>query len=254
LNFGNSGPTEQRSRAVLPGAAYAGGKGENQLMGAQGKSFSALQEIQQFVLRDSGVNYGYYGAQAGKLKNRLFWSRFKTAVRIYEKFSGQIRKGALLDLGCQFGFVSAALSREFKKVYLVELSEELLQLGVGLHQKVGRCAVVPMLNSVKDPAAYTRKIKTPIDLFLFFDVLEHMRELDKFLASIRKIGAPRSRMIISLPTENFFYLCLTRFKREPDHVNRYRDIEAKLAQQGFTRLVRQSILGLFNVYLYQVNP
>ena len=163
-----------------------------------------------------------------------------------------IKKDALLDFGCEFGFFSAYLSKEFKKIYLVEIYDELLNNGLKIHDRFGNNNYSGIINRKEDSSYFIDKIEDKINLFLFFDVLEHVVNLDNFIKRLKDISSENSYLLISLPTENFFYMLLTKFKKEPDHCNRYFEIEKKLKSLNCKLIEKKTILFLFNIYLFKL--
>lgn len=213
-----------------------------------------LNLIIKNVLEDNNINYGGYGNKELWIKRKLWWERFKIATKIYNKHCRKFNHNNLLDFGCQFAFVSAALSDEFKNIYLVEIYQDILNFGVNFHKKFGNNNFIPIMNQKDNPNEYIKHIdrNNKIDLFLMFDVLEHIPNIDSFLSHIRLISSKNSYLLISLPTENFFYMLLTKFKREPGHCNRYFEIERKLKSLNCKLIEKKTILFLFNIYLFKL--
>ncbi|NMB91476.1 class I SAM-dependent methyltransferase [candidate division WWE3 bacterium] len=210
-----------------------------------------LDRIIDFVLSDDTVDYGYYGSKALLPKRFLWWKRLEIARDIYEKYEKGIGKNSLLDFGCQFGFFSVFLSKEFKNVYLIETAQEYLDLGVYMHSKLGNGNYKAIINSKDNPSEFIGKISEKVDLFLFFDVLEHVRDVNQMLLNLRRISKSNTYLIISLPTENLIYLLLTMFRKEKGHINRYFVVEKALRESGYKLVEKRSLFMLFNIYLYR---
>jgi len=210
-----------------------------------------MEHIINAVLKSNDLNYGYYGSNAFFLKRWLWWNRLKLANKLYSKHSSHIGTTTLLDFGCAFGFFSAYLSKKFKFVYLIELNKKYLNQGVKIHDKFGNNNYLGITNSKNNPTFFINKISKKINLFLFFDVLEHIKNIDIFIAKLRKISAPNAFLLISLPTENFLYMWLTKFKKEKDHCNRYFEIESILNKHEYDLIEKKTLFSLFNIYLYK---
>ncbi|MCD4813551.1 class I SAM-dependent methyltransferase [bacterium] len=213
-----------------------------------------LHRIKNDIQRDPTMDYGYYGRQAVGLKRMLFWGRLQTALALYEKYCNPKQVRSILDFGCQFAFVSAALASHVKIIYLTEIAQPLLDLGIGIHKKYGNQNYIPLINPEHKPAEYVKYIQSgeKIDLFLMFDVLEHVRPIDELMKSIRMVSSDEAKLLISLPTENFFYMLLNRFKREAGHCHRYYDVESSLKKMQYRMIKKKSLWGLFNIYLYEI--
>jgi len=147
------------------------------------------------------------------------------ANKIYLNYESLIFKNNLLDFGCSFGFFSAYLSKKFKKIYLIELHEKFLNPGVMIHKKFGNNNYLTLMKHEEDSSYFVDKIRDKIDLFLFFDVLKHIRNLDYFIKRLKDIASKDSYVLISLPTENILYMTLCKFKKEKNHCNRYFEVE-----------------------------
>jgi len=211
-----------------------------------------MKNIIKNVSQSDDFDYGYYGSNAFFLKRWLWWSRLTLAQKVYLNHESQIDKNNVLDFGSAFGFFPAYLSKIFKRVYLVEINDHFLDQGVAIHKKFGNNNFVPVVNRVDDPLSFVDKIPDKIDLFLFFDVLEHVRNIDRFLLMIKNIASDNSYILISLPTENFLYMFLTKFKKEEDHCNRYFEVTKILEKNNYKLIEKRSLLYLFNIYLYKV--
>jgi 2-polyprenyl-3-methyl-5-hydroxy-6-metoxy-1,4-benzoquinol methylase len=211
-----------------------------------------MENIIKDFLKSDDFDYGYYGLNTFFLKRWLWWSRLKLANKIYLNHESQISKNNLLDFGCDFSFFSAYLSRKFKKIHLVELNEYFLNHAVTTHKKFGNNNYVTLVNPKDDSSFFVDKIPDRIDLFLFFDVLEHVRDIDRFLLRLKDMASENSYVLISLPTENLFYMILTKFKKEKDHCNRYFEVEKVLKKNNYKLIEKRSLLFLFNIYLYKV--
>ncbi|MFZ2664321.1 MAG: methyltransferase domain-containing protein [Patescibacteria group bacterium] len=210
-----------------------------------------LNKIVEFVLSDNTTDYGYYGSKALIPKRLLWWERIKIAHNLYKRYEKGIDKDVLVDFGCQFAFLSTLLSKEFNKVCLVETSQHYVDLGVYMHDKLGNGNYETIINSKDNSSEFIDKIKCKVNLFLFFDVLEHVKNVKKMLADLKKISGNNTYLIVSLPTENFIYNLLTKFKKEKGHINRYFEVENALRESGYKLLEKKSLLLLFNIYLYK---
>jgi|GEM_PF-4714433 len=212
-----------------------------------------MKNIIKQVSTSNDFDYGYYGKHAFFLKRWLWWSRLRLVNKVYSRHETDISKNNLLDFGCAFGFFSVYLSKKFKKIYLIELNEKFLNQGIMIHEKFGNNNYSTLVNSVENPSYFVDKISDKINLFLFFDVLEHIKNLENFIEKLKKIASKDSYLLISLPTENIFYMILTKFVKEKDHCNRYFDVEKILKKNNYKLIEKKSLLFLFNIYLYKLN-
>ena len=211
-----------------------------------------LKSIKQKILKDKKVDYGYYGSKTIFIKRWLWWKRLELAKSLFLKHSSKINTNTILDFGAEFGFLSADLSKKFKKVFLVEINEKTLAKGIYIHSKYGNKNYFPVINKKLIPLDFVNKIHEKIDLFIFLDVLEHIRKLDTFVKGLRKISSNNAYFIVSLPTENIIYLTLTKFKKEKDHCNRYFEVEKALHDNNIIIVSKTNLLFLFNIYLLKI--
>ncbi|MFC1700333.1 hypothetical protein ACFLZ4_01655 [Patescibacteria group bacterium] len=111
-----------------------------------------LNNIIRFVLNDTSTYYGGYGRGTLIFKRVLWWKRLKIAYNLYEKNQRNIGKKNLVDFGCQFGFLSALLSHSFSKVYLVDINQKYLNLGIHIHNNLGNHNYETVINSTSNPS------------------------------------------------------------------------------------------------------
>ena len=135
-------------------------------------------------------------AHKNPLIDYIFWKRLQVC---YEYILKQEHK-SVLDFGCGSGIMSYLLGNQNCSVTACDL-----ELGP-LNLIKDAIPDFPELNSAieGDIRAASQPVG-PFDVIVALDVLEHITDLDEHIAYFKTVLKPGGEVIISGPTENFFY-------------------------------------------------
>ena len=121
------------------------------------------------------------------------WRKVAVAARLI----GTDQVGAALDFGCGVGIMLRFLRSRARRVYGADLD-------VSVAQRV--CADHGLESVVLLPADRMEEIgQGNLDLVVALEVLEHVDDVDAVLARFEWLLRPGGRLVISVPTENWFY-------------------------------------------------
>jgi len=88
------------------------------------------------------------------------------------------------------------------------------------------------------------------DVIFVLDILEHVKEIDKAIEEIKRVLKTNGHVILSGPTETWFYkLCRLFYRRKivhEEHVLIVYEIEKKFQEKGF-QLMNQKSLPVFPI-------
>ncbi|GAB4505635.1 MAG: hypothetical protein Fur0043_26320 [Anaerolineales bacterium] len=131
------------------------------------------------------------------LINYLFWQRLRKVMDYLEKDAPY---QLTLDFGCGSGVMLPFLSRISARV--IALDVDLLPF-----ERVSRHRPFPPNLRVHDARQVTLKDLPPasFDRIIATDVLEHVEDLAGTLKDMQTLLRPGGQIVISGPTENFFY-------------------------------------------------
>ena len=121
----------------------------------------------------------------------LFWARIYTAIKLIQVKGGE----RVLDAGCGSGNLLKELTLQYKgwHGFGVDTCPEMANL------VLPNCTfLVADLCSLSLPNNY-------FDIVFALDTLEHIRELDRALEEIKRVLKKDGILIVSGPTETFFY-------------------------------------------------
>ncbi len=129
--------------------------------------------------------------------NWLFWQRLHKVMN-YVEADGPYEH--ILDFGCGSGVMLPFLCGISARVTAMDI--DLLPF-----ERVNRQRAFPANLQVHDAREVTLKDlpKTSFDLIVATDVLEHVNDLPGTLAGMQVLLKPGGQIVISGPTENFFY-------------------------------------------------
>lgn len=169
------------------------------------------------------------------ISSRIFWDRLRTIHRLALRHAR--RDGRVLDFGAGGGVFLPTLSATFAEVVSIDLETTEARHVV---EHFG----LPNVTLVEADVTTAELEAAPFDAIVAADVLEHFRELDPPVASLRRWLGPGGRLFTSLPTESFVYTGLRRvygIEKPADHYHTAYEVEAHLAGNGFRRIVRRHV-------------
>ena len=161
-----------------------------------------------------------------------FWVRRRFDVM--QRLAGPIVREAvhIAEIGCGNGLVQ----RQIEDTYGLSVAGfELNQLA--LKQNCSRSSPLYCYNIHQCSPELTGKF----DLFLAFDVLEHIDDESGFLHSILHHMTPSGRLLLNVPAHQFFY---SRYDHAAGHVRRYsRNYLTKVAAKNGLRIASSTYWG-----------
>lgn len=128
---------------------------------------------------------------------KLFWERLKSVIRLAsEKLNSGNGELNVIDLGCGDGSFLKLLEAEFPDIhtYGIDILPEVLEVKKFLRAEI-KCSDL-------------KKSGFPDNFFgvvFCLDTLEHFQSLEEPIREIKRIIKPDGLLIISAPTEKFFY-------------------------------------------------
>lgn len=131
-----------------------------------------------------------YGSKCIFIKN-LFWSRIRNGV----KFSNIVDSSIILDIGCNTGHLLRTIRENNKQCecWGIDIEPKILTL------KIENC---------KFKISDARTIPFPDNYFTIvfaLDTLEHVEDVQKAIDEIYRVLKPNGSVILSGPTETWFY-------------------------------------------------
>jgi len=174
--------------------------------------------------------------------SNLFRNRVKIALQLADIKSNS----TVIDVGCGSGYV-------LKKIRKLNFSCDRYGIEIGRKH-------LEELEENHFRQADARKIpfsKEFFDTVFVLDVLEHIKELDVAIDEIRRVLKPNGVVILSGPTESWFYK-LSRFLwlRRVDyieHVFTVYDIEKQFESKGFKLISRKRLPGFPIPTLFRIS-
>lgn len=168
-----------------------------------------------------------------KLEKYYWWfvGRRKVIETILQKYFKDRQDLVILDWGCgpggNYGFLS-----QYGEVFGVDASEEALRFAN--EQGYQNLVKAETLKEFNPPGKF--------DLVTNFDVLEHIREDERFLQDLRQVLVPGGYVLVTVPAFQFLWSNLDQIL---GHVRRYS--RAKLVQK-FERNGYQVIMASYFVF------
>jgi len=163
--------------------------------------------------------------------SKLFQNRIKTALKLASITDDSI----LLDVGYSSGYLLTSIR---KNNFLCEY------YGIDIHH------INPQINMKNCNLGIGDVRKLPyhdscFDVVFLLDVLEHIDMLDNAIKEIFRVLKPKGFVILSGPTESWFYkLCRVLWLRKvhfSGHKHTIYEIEKKFESKDFTLVARESL-------------
>lgn len=183
----------------------------------------------------------------------LFLKRLKTAIRLTWSKLGLRDDLKVVDLGCGEGNFLKLIEENFKnvKTFGIDIEPNVLELKNFLKAEIK----IADIRESGFPDNF-------FDIAFCLDVLEHFKDLEKPVKEIRRILKPDGLLIVSLPTENWFYKLGRLFIKgtiseqkgpcSSPHFHSAKTIEKFLESNGFETVKKISLpsmplLSLFHI-------
>ncbi len=166
----------------------------------------------------------------------IFWRRLDTALKL-ANFKGD---ETVLDVGSGSGIFLPSLAIRSSAVVACDPDINPSKVGEMLEKYASFRNV-----SIKKRTA--SQVKGKFDRVFCMDVLEHIRDLDSMSSTLKRLLNPNGRLIVSLPTENKWYVLARKFStgsKPEDHFWGASQVVSKL-KETFTLEKRSIISELF---------
>lgn len=183
-------------------------------------------------------------AHKNPLIDWLFWKRVQIA---YDYAHQNNTSKRILDFGCGSGVLSYMLAKSNHQVTACDIEFSPLQL-------VKENIRFPLnIDFIEGDLLQKGLEKGSFDVIYALDVLEHIDNLDPYLELFNKLLTPNGVVVISGPTENWWYkigrkLAGTRFTGDY-HVTRISKIKKSFHRQYKVRSLKKL---LFPILLFEV--
>jgi len=175
------------------------------------------------------------------LVQKLFWKRLESLLLMVPKQNKRI-----LDFGCGSGILLPFLADRATNVVGIDIDTRFVKLFLKNYP----------LKNVKITKSITNQPTAFFDCIICADVLEHVDNLNELIKTITSKLKPDGCLIISGPTENFFYRLgrLTAgFKGDYHHRTIY-DIRSAIQKSGLSMKKKINIPSwpvLFQIYRFE---
>lgn len=126
----------------------------------------------------------------------LFFKRLGIAIKLVRPKLGAGESLRVIDLGCGEGILLKLLEENFKNVetFGIDINPNVLELDKFLRADI-------KVANIKD----TGFPDNFFDIIFCLDVLEHFENLEQPISEIKRILKPNGLLVVSLPTESWFY-------------------------------------------------
>lgn len=149
------------------------------------------------------------------------------------KLVKEVRDGTVLDIGCGTGGGSNILAQRFRKVYGVDISSDAIAYGKKYWKRKNISFLVGSGTDIPFPA-------NAFDVVAAFEVFEHIKEWEEFLAELRRVTKPNGKVYISTPNKDI-YSPGTKKPINPHHFFEMTEKQFKNALKKYFRI--DSFLG-----------
>jgi len=196
-------------------------------------------------LDDFQAEMTVYDSKCFLVKN-LYWERIKSAINF-----AQIKDDyVLLDIGCNEGHLFKIIRKSNKACtcYGIDIEPNVVNLNIeNCKFQVANVLELPFEENY-------------FDIVFALSTLEHIEDLNLAIKEIKRVLKPKGSIIMSSPTESWFYrLCRfflfgvfkknvqrdkPGFRGKADyHFQNVYEIEQKLKKNGFTPILQKSLPG-----------
>lgn len=165
---------------------------------------------------------------------------------------------SVLDMPCGTGEVSIPLLKQFKKLTLIDISKNMLEMAKNNIPKNDLEKVVV----IHDDFFKTSLPEKSFDLVICLGLMAHVNSPNQLLEKISRLVAPGGKLVIQNTDSSHFYSYLIRLylgmkhlvKKQPYSLNRVKakELVSSLTKHGFELQEQfrynQSFLGLSNLF------
>lgn len=157
-------------------------------------------------------------------KSKLSKNNLLEHLARYKLVNGK-KDSNILDIGCGTGYGSELLSRSFKRVYGVDISQDAIDYAKKNWQRenitfsVGSGTEMPFKNNA-------------FDIAVAFEVFEHIKNWNKFLSEIKRVTKKNGTIYISTPNKDI-YSPGTKKPINPHHFFEMTEKQFKKALEGY---------------------
>jgi len=171
---------------------------------------------------------------------------FRKRIEISTQFASLNDNSVILDVGCKDGYLLKTIRNynQSCKCYGIEKNPNVLEMIKTCDVRVADVTDLPFENNF-------------FDKVFVLDVLEHVEELDKAIEEIKRVLKTHGNVILSGPTETWFYKLCRLFYRHmidfEEHVHTVYGIEKKFQLKGFQLINQKSLPGFPIPELFRIS-
>jgi len=171
---------------------------------------------------------------------------FQKRVDFSIKFASIFDNTKILDVGCKDGYLLKLIRSRNKscKCYGIDINLELFETIEKCDVREADVTNLPFENNY-------------FDVIFVLDILEHVKEIDKAIEEIKRVLKTNGHVILSGPTETWFYkLCRLFYRRKivhEEHVLIVYEIEKKFQEKGFQLMNQKSLPGFPMPELFRIS-
>ena len=171
---------------------------------------------------------------------------FRKRIEASTQFASLNENSVILDVGCKDGYLLKTIRNynQSCKCYGIEKNPKVLEMIKTCDVRVADVTDLPFENNF-------------FDKVFVLDVLEHVEELDKAIEEIKRVLKTHGNVILSGPTETWFYKLCRLFYRHmidfEEHVHTVYGIEKKFQLKGFQLINQKSLPGFPIPELFRIS-
>ncbi len=171
---------------------------------------------------------------------------FRKRIEISTQFASLNDSSVILDVGCKDGYLLKTIRNynQSCKCYGIEKNPNVLEMIKTCDVRVADVTDLPFEDNF-------------FDKIFVLDVLEHVKELDKAIEEIKRVIKTHGNVILSGPTETWFYKLCRLFYRHmidfEEHVHTVYGIEKKFQLKGFQLINQKSLPGFPIPELFRIS-
>ena len=171
---------------------------------------------------------------------------FRKRIDVSIKFASLEDNIKILDVGCKDGFLLKSIRNDNQscKCYGIDINLEFFKAIENCDVRKADVTNLPFEHNY-------------FDIVFVLDILEHVKELDKAIEEINRVLKIYGHVILSGPTETWFYrLCRLFYRRMIDneqHILTIYDIEKRFQEKGFQLMNQKSLPGFPIPELFRIS-